>query len=34
MESRIFLTAAANLSNPEYVWNFHSPFPIFEGTAF
>lgn len=34
MESRILLTAAANLSNSEYAWNFHCPFPIFKGIAF
>lgn len=33
VESRILLIAAANLSNPEYVWNFHCSFPIFKGIA-
>lgn len=34
VESRILLTAAANLSNPQYVWNFHCLFPIFDGIFF
>lgn len=33
VEGRILLIAAANLSNPEYVWNFHCSFPIFKGIA-